>query len=100
VKVCVVRVLGLVSGIPGPLASRVIGRSHLEGLKQKDMAGYLKHRPEIAGITEQLFSDEAILAVHKGSGGLLRRADLLTAAREKCMAVSAEHVRIAATEIF
>ncbi len=89
-----------------PLASRVIGRSHLEGLKQKDMEGYLKHHLEIAGINEQLFSDEAILAIHQGSGGLLRRANLLAkgsliaAAREKCMVVSAEHVRLASTEIF
>jgi general secretion pathway protein A len=89
-----------------PLASRVIGRSHLEGLKQKDMVGYLKHHLEIAGIQEQLFSDEAILAIHQGSGGLLRRVNLLAkgsliaAAREKCMVVSAEHVRLASTEIF
>ena len=88
-----------------PLASRVIGRSHLEGLKQKDMAGYLKHHLEIAGIQEQLFSDEAILAIHQGSGGLLRRANylakgaLLAAAAEKCRVVAAEHVRIASTEI-
>ena len=89
-----------------PLASRVIGRSHLEGLKQKDMAGYLKHHLEIAGIQEQIYSEEAILAIHQGSGGLLRRANLLAkgsliaAAREKCMVVSAEHVRLASTEIF
>ena len=88
-----------------PLASRVIGRSHLEGLKATDMAGYLKHHLEIAGITEQLFSDEAILAIHQGSGGLLRRANylakgaLLAAAAEKCRMVAAEHVRIASTEI-
>jgi type II secretory pathway predicted ATPase ExeA len=89
-----------------PLASRVIGRSHLEGLKQKDMEGYLKHHLEISGVNEQLFSDEAILAIHQGSGGLLRRANLLAkgsliaAARERCTVVSAEHVRLASTEIF
>ena len=89
-----------------PIASRVIGRSHLEGLKQKDMAGYLKHHLEIAGVQEQLFSEEAILAIHQGSGGLLRRANLLAkgsliaAAREKCLVISAEHVRMASTEIF
>jgi general secretion pathway protein A len=88
-----------------PLASRVIGRSHLEGLKAKDMAGYLKHHLEIVGISEQLFSDEAILAIHQGSGGLLRRANylakgaLIAAAAEKCQVVAAEHVRIASTEI-
>jgi hypothetical protein len=30
-------------------------RSHLEGLKQKDMEGYLKHHLEIAGIKELPF---------------------------------------------
>ena len=70
------------------------------------MAGYLKHHLQIAGIKEQLFSDEAVLAIHQGSGGLLRRANLLAkgslvaAAREKCTVVSAEHVRMASTEIF
>lgn len=88
-----------------PLASRVVGRSHLEGLKLKDMAGYLKHHLEIAGLSEQLFSEEAVLAIHQGSGGLLRRANILArgsliaAATEKSQVVSAEHVRIASTEI-
>jgi len=88
-----------------PLASRVIGRSHLEGLKLTDMAGYLKHHLELVGIAEQLFSEEAILAIHQGSGGLLRRANylakgaLIAAATEKCRMVAAEHVRIASTEI-
>jgi len=88
-----------------PLASRVVGRSHLEGLKLKEMTGYLKHHLEIAGVKEQLFSDEAILAIHQGSGGLLRKANLLArgsliaAAKEKCKVVSAEHIRIASTEI-
>ncbi len=56
-------------------------------------------------INRQL-EERGILAVHQGSGGLLRRANLLakgsliTAAREKCMVVSAEHVRMASTEIF
>jgi len=88
-----------------PLASRVIGRSHLEGLKAKDMEGYLKRHLEIAGIREQLFSAEAILAIHQGSGGLLRKANhlakgaLVAAAKENCRVVAAEHVRIASTEI-
>jgi general secretion pathway protein A len=88
-----------------PLASRIIGKSHLEGLKYKDMASYIKHHLKIAGVKEHLFPDEAILAIHQGSGGLLRRANLLAkgaliaAAREKCQLVSPEHVRRAATEI-
>jgi len=83
----------------------VVGRTHLEGLKLKEMAGYLKHHLEIAGIKEQLFSEEAILAIHQSSGGLLRRANLLArgsllaGAREGCKMISAEHVRIASTEL-
>lgn len=88
-----------------PLASRIIGRSHLEGLRHKDMAGYIRHHLQIAGVKEQLFAEEAILAIHQGSGGLLRRANLLAkgaliaAAHEKCTVVSAEHVRMASTEV-
>jgi type II secretory pathway predicted ATPase ExeA len=88
-----------------PLASRVLGRSHLEGLKLADMQSYLKHHLEIAGVHDQLFSEQAIVAIHQGSGGLLRRANLLArgslmaAAVEKCTMVAAEHVRIASTEI-
>lgn len=88
-----------------PIASRVVARSHLEGLDHTEMANYLKHHQEIAGIKNQLFADEAILAIHQGSGGLLRRANnlargaLIAAVREKCSVVSAEHVRVASTEI-
>ncbi len=88
-----------------PLASRVVARSHLEGLKQKDSAGYLKHHLEIAGITEQLFSDEAITAIHQSAGGMLRKVNILArgaliaTAREQCRLVSAEHVRLASTEM-
>lgn len=88
-----------------PFASRVVGRSHLEGLKLKDMHGYLSHHLELAGGSTQLLSEEAVLAIHQGSGGLLRRANslargaLLAAARENCQVVSPEHVRLASTEI-
>jgi len=88
-----------------PIASRVVARSHLEGLDHTEMANYLKHHQEIAGVKNQLFADEAILAIHQGSGGLLRRANnlargaLIAATREKGKVVSAEHVRIASTEI-
>ena len=88
-----------------PLASRVVGRSHLEGLTLKEMEGYLNHHLKIAGVKEHLFAEEAILAIQQGSGGLLRRANhlargaLVAAALEKNRTVSAEHVRAASTEI-
>ena len=83
----------------------MVARSHLEGLDHTEMSNYLKHHQEIAGVKNQLFADEAILAIHQGSGGLLRRANnlargaLIAATREKGKIVSAEHVRIASTEI-
>ena len=88
-----------------PLSSRVVGKSHLESLNLKDMTGYLHHHLEIAGIKERVFSEDAVVAIHQGSGGLLRRANALArggltcAASENCLQVTAEHVRIASTEI-
>jgi len=87
------------------LASRVVARGHLEALTQAEMAVYLAHHLEIAGVKQNLFSEQAVTAIHQGSGGLLRRANnlargaLIAAAAEKCNVVSAEHVRIASTEI-
>ncbi len=87
------------------LASRVVARGHLEALTQDEMAAYLTHHLEIAGVKQNLFSEQAVTAIHQGSGGLLRRANnlargsLIAAAAEKCNIVSAEHVRIASTEI-
>jgi general secretion pathway protein A len=88
-----------------PLASRVVGKTHLEGITLKDMQDYLNHHLQIAGVKERLFSEEAVVAIQQGSGGLLRRANLLArgaliaAASEECSLVSAEHVRVASTEI-
>jgi len=61
-----------------PLASQIIDRSHLEALKYKDMVAYINHHLKIAGVNEQVLSDEATLAIHEGSGGLLRCAKFLT----------------------
>jgi type II secretory pathway predicted ATPase ExeA len=88
-----------------PLASRVVARSHMEALNGEETAQYLHHHLSIAGCKQNLFSEQAVTAIHQGSGGLLRRANnlargaLMAAAMEKCAVVSAEHVRIASTEI-
>jgi hypothetical protein len=66
----------------------------------------LLHHLKLAGIKKPLFDETAITAIHQGSGGLLRKANhlargaLIAAAAEKCQTVCAEHVRIAATEVF
>lgn len=89
-----------------PLASRIVGRSHLEGVDLQMMETYISHHLKIAGIKTRLFDDSAITAIHQGSGGLFRKANnlargaLVAAAREKTMTVTAEHVRLASTELF
>ena len=88
-----------------PFASRVLGRSNMEALNHADMQGYLNHHLQVAGIKESLFAEEAVVAIHQSSGGLLRRANhlakaaLLAATAERSHRVAAEHVRLASTEI-
>lgn len=89
-----------------PLASRIVARSHLEGVNRQDMEVYLKHHLAIAGVKTQLFDETAVTAIHQGAGGLFRKANhlargaLIAAAHDQSMTVSADHVRLAATEIF
>jgi len=88
------------------LASRVIARCHLEGLDLDLMRQYLTHHVQVAGLQDNLFDEPAATAIHQGSGGLLRKANhlargaLIAAARDQSRTVCAEHVRLAATEIF
>jgi type II secretory pathway predicted ATPase ExeA len=88
-----------------PLASRIVARSHLKGVDRQGMEDYLNHHLKIAGLDHSVFSEQAITAIHQGSGGLFRKANhlargaLIAAAAEKCPQVSAEHVRLAATEL-
>ena len=89
-----------------PLASRVVARSHLEGANLALMTQYIAHHLSIAGVKQNLFEDAAAVAVYQGSGGLFRKANhlsrgaLIAAARQKSTTITAEHVRLAATEIF
>ena len=87
------------------LASRIIGKTYLEALNIKAMTGYINHHIEVAGIKDKLFAEESILAIHQGSGGLLRKANilaqgaLLAAAKSESHIVLPDHVRIASTEV-
>jgi type II secretory pathway predicted ATPase ExeA len=89
-----------------PLASRIVARSYLEGINRQEMEHYLRHHLSIAGLKTNPFDEAAITAIHQGSGGLFRKANhlargaLIAAAKEQSTTVSAEHVRLAATEIF
>jgi general secretion pathway protein A len=89
-----------------PLASRIVARSHLEGLSRDDMEQYLKHHLAIAGIKRNLVDDTAVTAIHQGSGGLLRKANhlargaLIAATKTQSTLATADHVRVASTEVF
>lgn len=89
-----------------PLASRIVARSHLEGVNREGMEAYLKHHMFIAGVKTNPFDETAVTAIHQGSGGLFRKANhlargaLIAAAQDQSVTVSAEHVRIASTETF
>ncbi len=88
-----------------PLASRVVARTHLNTLNPEQMRVYLEHHMGVVGVKKQLFSDQAITAIYQGSGGVLRKANslarggLIAAATEKEQVVSAEHIRLASTEL-
>jgi len=89
-----------------PLASRIVGRSHLEGVTREQMEQYLKHHLAISGVKNNIFDETAVTAIHQGSGGLFRKANhlargaIIVAAKKKSMTINADHVRMAATEIF
>jgi general secretion pathway protein A len=88
-----------------PLASRVIAKTHLSSINQDQMKDYLTHHLKIAGCRKNIFNDSAVTAIHQGSGGILRKANLLAkggliaAVNEKQNVVSAEHIRIASSEL-
>jgi len=89
-----------------PLASRIVARSHLKATGLDAMKTYLEHHLAIAGVEHNLFDQAASTAIHQGSGGLFRKANhlargsLIAAAANNKSMVNAEHVQLAATEIF
>ena len=89
-----------------PLASRVVAKSHFVGSTREQLQSYLLHHLSIAGIKNNLFDDTAVTAIHQGCGGIFRKANhlargsLIAAAMENHKTVNADHVRLAASEIF
>ena len=69
------------------------------------MGAYLRHHLAIAGVNRMIFDDAAITAIHQGAGGLFRKANhlargaIVAAARDESTVVTAENVRLAATEL-
>ena len=88
-----------------PLANRVVARSHLKGSDRETMEAYLRHHLAIAGVNRMIFEDAAVTAIHQAAGGLFRKANhlargaIVAAARTESTVVTAENVRLAATEL-
>lgn len=88
-----------------PLSSRIVARSHLEAVNREKMEDYLLHHLSIAGLKNSPFEEAAVTAIHQGSGGLFRKANhlargaLIAAAGEKSQTITADHVRIADSEL-
>jgi general secretion pathway protein A len=60
------------------LAQRVIARYHLRALGEPESAQYVRHRLEMCGLQRPLPFDRAALrAIHRASGGVPRRINLL-----------------------
>ena len=84
-------------------ASRVVARSKLEPLKSAEVEQYLLHHLTLAGVTKNLYTDQAITAIHKLSSGMLRkmnhiaRGSLIAAAHQKAQLVLPEHVQVASS---
>ncbi len=89
-----------------PLASRVVARSHMEPVTRDEMEEYILHHLALTGIQTNIFEDAAITAIHQGSGGIFRKANhlargaLIAAANSNAATITAEHIRLASTEIF
>ena len=59
------------------LDQRITARYHLMPLSEKDTADYVRHRLSVAGVKIPVFSASVLKKVHKLSGGIPRRINLL-----------------------
>lgn len=60
------------------LAQRVTARYHLDGLNRVEVGAYVSCRLSVAGRKQRVFSDGAIKALYKYSGGIPRLINLLS----------------------
>ena len=88
-----------------PLTSRVVAKTHLEPLGRTDMDDYVTHHLGVAGVKKKMFDESALTALYQGSSGILRKANalarggLVAAVVEERDIVSAEHIRMAMSEL-
>lgn len=59
------------------LDQRIALRHHLDGMTLEETAGYVRHHVQLAGRSDQLFSDDAIASIHQTACGLPRAVNNL-----------------------
>jgi len=91
--------------MPIQQASRIVTRAHLKAVNRDKMEQYINPHLKITGLKNSPFDKQALTAIHQGSGGLFRKANhlargaLIAATTEKSQNVTAEHVRMADSEL-
>lgn len=80
------------------LAQRVTARYHLMPFVQADTLAYIRHRMDVAGQKEPVFSDAAMRRVHRAAGGIPR---VINAICDRALlgAYSADERRIGAATV-
>lgn len=88
------------------LAQRVTGRYHLDPLSSDETAAYIRHRLNVAGATNEIFTASALREVDRKSGGVPRLINiisdraLLGAYTQDRHHITPKLVRRAAAEVF
>lgn len=59
------------------LSQRIAIRCHLSHLGEEEVSGYIRHRLNVAGRPDEVFTEEAITSIFKHSGGIPRRINHL-----------------------
>ena len=57
------------------ITQRVNVRFHLPGMDQGETTGYINHHLKIAGVQNQLFTEDALEAIHEFCGGIARKVN-------------------------
>ncbi len=86
------------------LDQRIAIRCHVDRLNKEETGAYIKHRLQVAGVKERLFTDDAVALIFDRCGGIPRRVNhlcdlsLLSGFGRQAKAVDAEIVKKAAEE--
>jgi type II secretory pathway predicted ATPase ExeA len=64
-------------GVLAAVEQRIAMRVHLDGMDLSETSDYLRHHLGLAGRSDTLFSDDALIAIHQASRGLPRAVNNL-----------------------